>query len=291
MAGRLGTRAILTLTAPALALFALLAIYPLGRNLLLSFFDTDYDLRGATFVGWQNYADLLGDYFFNRALTNTVFFTVVATAGEVLGGLLLALLVNRAFPGRRFVTPLLVMPYVLSTMVATAIWRAWFNYDFGFLNNIIASFGLPRVEWLTSPGLAMWSLILVDLWQTIPIAFLILLAGLQSVPEDIVEAAKLDGAGPFHILRTITLPLILPHLLLAALLRCVESFKIFDKVFALTGGGPGHATETLSLFVHRLAFSFFDIGKASAASIIMVVIAGGLAAVYAWRIVRAGDAS
>ena len=286
MVNRLSGKALLVLTAPALVLFAFLALYPLGRNLALSFFDTQYGFEGATFVGIANYTGLLGDYFFNRALANTVFFTLVATGLEVAAGLGLALLVNRAFAGRRFVIPLMLMPYVLSTMVATAIWRAWFNYDFGFLNNVIASLGLPRVEWLTEPGLAMWSLIAVDLWQNAPIAFLILLAGLQSVQEDILEAAKLDGANGLHILRTITLPLILPHILLASLLRCVESFKIFDKVFALTGGGPGHATETLSLFVHRLGFSFFEIGKASAASIIMVVIAGALAAVYAWRIVR-----
>ena len=289
MVGRLSPRTILVLTSPALVLFVLLAVYPLGRNLLLSFFDTDYGLEGATFVGWDNYTGLLGDYFFNRALINTVFFTVVSTVAEVGLGLGLALLVSRSFAGKRIVTPLLVMPYVLSTMVVTAIWRAWFNYDYGFLNNALSSLGLARVEWLTDRNLAMWSLITVDVWQTVPIAFLVLLAGLQSVPEEVLEAARIDGAKPFHILRTITVPLIAPHLLLAALLRCVESFKIFDKAFALTGGGPGNATTTLSLFVHQLGFRFFEIGKASAAAIIMVVIAGALASVYAWQIVRSGS--
>jgi len=283
---RLRPTALLLLTAPALVLFALLAVYPLGRNLTLSFFDTDYGLAGAEFVGWSNYASLMGDYFFNRAMWNTVFFTLVATASEVALGLALALAVNRHLRGRALVLPLLILPYMLSTMVVTAIWRAWFHFDSGLLNNLLATLGLARVEWLTDPQVAMWSLIAVDLWQNAPIAFLILLAGLQAVPEDVIEAARLDGAGPARLLTTIVFPLILPHILLAALLRSVESFKIFDKVYALTGGGPGQATETLSMFVYRLGFRFFDIGKASAASIVMVVIAGVLAAFYAWRIMR-----
>lgn len=289
MSTRLSRKVIFILTAPALILFTLLTVYPLGRNLLLSFFDTDYGLAGARFVGLENYTYLFADYFFQRALWNTTVFTLTATALEVTAGLLLALLVNRAFPGRRFLLPLLVMPFVLSTMVVTAIWRAWFHFDLGFLNTLMVGIGLNRVEWLTDPSIAMASVILVDLWQTFPIVFLIVLAGLQAVPDEVKEAARLDGAGPFRMLTTITLPLIMPHLLLAALLRCVESFKIFDKVFALTGGGPGQATETLSLFVYRLGFRFFDIGLAAAASIVMVVVAAALSAVYAWRIASHGQ--
>ena len=130
----------------------------------------------------------------------------------------------------------------------------------------------------------MASLILVDVWQTAPITFLILLAGLQSIPGELYEAARLDGASRRQVLAFITLPLLLPHIALATLLRSIDSFKIFDKVYALTGGGPGQATETLSLYVYRLGFRFFDVGMASAASVVMIVIAGGLAALYARRI-------
>lgn len=289
MSTRPSRRALIILTAPALVLFVLLTVYPLGRNLMLSFFKTDYGLDGAQFVGLGNYTYLFADYFFQRALWNTTVFTLSATALEVAAGLLLALLFNRAFPGRRLLLPLIVMPFVLSTMVVTAIWRAWFHFDLGFLNTVLAGFGLPRLEWLTDPSIAMGSVILVDLWQTFPIVFLIVLAGLQAVPDEVKEAARIDGAGPVKMLTTITLPLIMPHLLLAALLRCVESFKIFDKVFALTGGGPGQATETLSLHVYRLGFRFFDIGLAAAGSIVMVVAAAALSAVYAWRIASNGQ--
>ncbi|MEM1049507.1 MAG: sugar ABC transporter permease [Pseudomonadota bacterium] len=274
------------LLAPALVLFAVLTVYPLGRGLLLSFFATDYGLDGATFVGFANYTDLLDDRFFQRAIWNTVVFTLLATASEVALGLVLALLVLRRFPGRWLVIPGIVAPFVLSTMVVTAIWSAWFHFDFGFLNNLLRAVGVAPVAWLFDPDIALLSLVLVDLWQTAPLTFLILLAGMQSIPKEVYEAARVDGAPPVRIFFTITLPLLMPHILLAALLRSIESFKIFDKVYALTGGGPGHATETLSMYVYRLGFRFFDVGLASAAAMMMIVIAGLLAAIYAISIMR-----
>ncbi|WP_299435857.1 carbohydrate ABC transporter permease [uncultured Rhodospira sp.] len=276
----------LLLLTPALVLFALLTLYPLGRGLLLSLVNTDYGLADAAWVGADNYTFLLSDPFFRGAAWNTVAFTLMATLSEVAFGLALALLVNARFPGRWLVVPSLVAPFVLSTMVVTAVWRAWFHYDFGFLNNALRAVALPPVEWLFDPDLALVSLVLVDLWQTAPFTFLILLAGLQSIPRDLHEAAQVEGASPVRRLWTITLPLLVPHLLLAALLRSIESFKIFDKVYALTGGGPGQATETLSMYLYRLGFQYFDIGLASATAVVMIVIAGLLAAVYAWHIVR-----
>lgn len=276
----------LLLLAPAVVLFALLTIYPLGRGLLLSFFVTDYGFEGAVFVGTENFADLLGDSFFRRATWNTVFFTLMATISEVGLGLMLALMVNRNFPGRWIVIPCIVAPFVLSTMVVTAVWSAWFHYDFGFLNNLLRALSLPPVEWLFNPDIAMLSLVLVDLWQTAPLTFLIFLAGLQSISPDVYEAARLDGATPRELLIYITLPLLKPHILLAALLRSIDSFKIFDKVYALTGGGPGQATETLSMYVYRLGFQFFDVGLASATAVVMVIVAGLLAAVYAMKIIK-----
>jgi len=282
------SRTALLLLLPAASLLALLTLFPLGKGLGLSVFSTEYGFEGARFVGLRNYDDLLGDRFFLRAIRNTVTFTVLATLTEIAFGLGLALLVNRPFPGRGLVISLLVAPFVLSTMVVTAIWSAWFHFDYGYLNNLLRAVGLDGVKWLIDPDLALYSLVLVDLWQTTPLVFLILLAGLQAIDRELYEAARMDGAGPVRVLFTITVPLLLPHILLAALLRSIESFKIFDKVFALTGGGPGQATETLSMYLYRLGFRFFEIGMASATAMIMVVIAGTLAAVYAAGILRRG---
>ncbi len=274
------------LLGPAAALFALLTIYPLGRVLILSFFMTEYGFEGATFIGGENYQYLLSDSFFQQATWNTISFTLMATISEVALGLMLALMVSRRFPGRWLVIPTLIAPFVLSTMVVTAIWRAWFHYDFGFLNNLLRTVSLSPVEWLFDPNLAMISLVLVDLWQTAPLTFLILLAGLQSIQPETYEAARMDGASPIQVLLTITLPLLVPHILLAALLRSIDSFKIFDKVYALTGGGPGMATETLSMYVYKLGFRFFDVGLASTAAVVMIVVAGFLAAIYAVYIIK-----
>lgn len=276
----------LALLSPAIVLFFVLTIYPLVRVAALSLFATDYGFEDATYVGLDNYVDLIGHRFFRTAAWNTLVFAVLATVSQVALGLMLALLVNGKMPGSRFVVPALLMPYVLSTMVVTAIWRAWFHYDFGYLNNVLRTVDLPPVEWLFNPDIAMLSLVLVDTWQTAPLTFLIILAGLQSIPTEIYEVAEVDGAGPRHVFLSITIPLLLPYLFLASLLRSVDAFKIFDKVYALTGGGPGLATETLSLYVYRLGFRFFDVGAASAAAIIMVMISGVLAMIYAVRLVR-----
>ena len=277
---------LLPLMLPAVVLIGMLAIWPILRVLVLSFFDTEYGLADARFVGVDNYETALSDRFFRRSITNTLTFTVVASVAEVVLGLALALLVHRRFPGRGIVLPLLTFPLVLSTMVVSAIWRSWFHYDLGYLNTLLAVFGLEPVRWLASPDLALWSIILVDVWQYTPLTFLILLAGLQSIPPAVYEAARIDGAGPFRQFRDFTLPLIAGHLALALLLRTVDTFKLFDKVYALTGGGPGIATETMSLYVQRHAFRFNEMGQASAAAVLMLVVSGLLAAVYAARMLR-----
>ena len=285
-AGPLRPRLLLLLLAPALALFALLTLYPLVRVVLLSVMESDHGFADARFVGLDNFVELWEGRGFRRAAWNTVVFALMATIAEVLLGLALALLLDRAFRGRRLVTLVLLAPYVLSTVVVGAIWRAWFHYDLGFLNATLRSLGLAGLPWLFDPTLALPAIALADIWQATPFCFLILYAGLRSIPPELHEAARVDGAGAWRRFRDVTLPLLAPYLLVAALMRTLDSFKLFDKVYAMTGGGPGNATETLSMHVHRLAFRFFDIGMASAAALVMVAFAGLLAALQARRMMR-----
>ena len=274
------------LLSPALLIVLGLTVYPLLQVAYFSLFRYDYTADTKSFVGFLNFLTILKNRFFLTSIRNTVVFTLVATAAEVLGGLLLALLFNRPFRGRRILLPFVIMPIMLSTMVVSAIWRAWFHYDYGFLNAFVRAVGFEGIRWLFDPDLVLYSVVLVDFWQWMPLAFLILLAGLQSIPKDLYEAAQVDGASRRHLFKNITLPLLRNSLLLATLLRIVDSFKLFDKVYALTGGGPGLATETISMYIYREGFKFFNVGTASAASVVMLGVSGALAIVYAWKILK-----
>ncbi|WP_153137135.1 carbohydrate ABC transporter permease [Paraburkholderia agricolaris] len=280
---------LVVLVGPAGLVLGVLALYPVLRVLVDSFFNVDYASGQRAFTGLENYRAVLADSEFTASFFNTLQFTVVASVSEVVLGAALALLFYRAFRGRRFVMPLLILPMMLSTLVCSAIWRNWLNYS-GFLNALLAVFGLPGVQWLSDPNLAIWSLILVDVWQWTPMAFLIILAGLQSIAPELYEAARIDGASEWQCLRHITLPLIVPQIVLAMLLRSIDTFKLFDKVYALTGGGPGNATQTLSTYVYDTGFRFFNVGPASAASVLMLLVAAVLVSVNVWLSIRKAGA-
>ncbi|MFM0209404.1 sugar ABC transporter permease [Paraburkholderia sediminicola] len=277
------------LVGPSVLVLGVLALYPILRVLVDSFFNVDYASGHRAFTGLENYRAVLGDSEFTASFVNTLQFTVVASVCEVVLGGALALLFFRAFRGRRFVIPLLILPMMLSTLVCSAIWRNWLNYS-GFLNALLAVFGLPGVQWLSDHNLAIWSLILVDVWQWTPMAFLIILAGLQSIAPELYEAARTDGASEWQCLRHITLPLIVPQIVLAMLLRSIDTFKLFDKVYALTGGGPGNATQTLSTYIYDTGFRFFNMGPASAASVMMLLVSAVLVSANVWLSIRKAGA-
>lgn len=277
------------LVGPSVLVLGVLALYPILRVLADSFFNVDYASGQRAFTGLENYRAVLADSEFAASFFNTLQFTVVASVSEVVLGGALALLFFRAFRGRRFVIPLLILPMMLSTLVCSSIWRNWLNYS-GFLNALLAVFGLPGVQWLSDPNLAIWSLVLVDVWQWTPMAFLIILAGLQSIAPELYEAARTDGASEWQCLRHITLPLIVPQIVLAMLLRSIDTFKLFDKVYALTGGGPGNATQTLSTYIYDTGFRFFNMGPASAASVMMLLVSAVLVAANVWLSIRKAGA-
>ncbi|MGF1684736.1 carbohydrate ABC transporter permease [Photobacterium minamisatsumaniensis] len=273
------------LLSPALVILSLLTLYPIATVLINAFGDVDYVNKQYQFVGLANFIELFDDFFFISAIKNTFVFTVVASTAQVLLGLWLALLFNRQFPGRRFALPVIIYPMMLSTLVCSSIWRSWYHYDFGLLNSVLVKIGLPAMEWLFDPNLALYAIALVDTWQWTPMAFLIILAGLQSIPKDIHEAAMVDGAKGFRSFAYITFPLIQKQLMLAMLLRSIDTFKLFDKVYVMTGGGPGNATETLSMFVYKYGFRFFDLGMASAAALVMLMISIAMTMFYAKKVV------
>ncbi len=271
---------------PALFMLCVFAVYPVIQIFIYSFLDVDYTAGKSVFIGLENYEELLDDWKFANSAKNTLVFSVIASLLQVGLGLLLALLFNREFWGKRFALSVIIYPMMLSTLVCSAIWRSWYHFDFGLLNYILISLGLVPIEWLTDPDFALYSVILVDIWQWTPMTFLIMMAGMQSIPKDVLEAAQKDGAKGWRLYWYIILPQLRSHLFLALLLRTIDTFKIFDKVYALTGGGPGVATETLSMYVYEKGFKFFELGLASAASMVMLLIALALSIVYAIKTLK-----
>lgn len=275
---------------PAGFLFLLLTVFPLIYNAYISCHNFHFVRRIFNFIGARNYTRLLQDGLFLTAVGNTLKFVALATTAEVVLGTSLAFLFNVRLRGRRIMLPLVVLPMMLPTMVVCAIWVMLYDFEFGFLNNALRSLGFAPVLWLSNPQIALESIVLVDIWQWTPFVLLLVLAGLQSIPDYLYEAAQLDGASGFQMFRHITLPLLSFQIKLAVLLRLIDTFRIFDKVYAMTGGGPGYATETISLYIYREGFRYFHLGYASAASLVMVLLVVGLSFLYArrmWKELRA----
>jgi multiple sugar transport system permease protein len=258
---------------PAYAAIGLIVGVPTVYSLYLSFHQwklTTFQ-KGVPFVGLDNYAQATGDPAFWHSMQVTVLFTLVALAIEVLLGLGLAVLLDQEFRGRRSIRILILLPMFVTNVVVGLIWRILLSYDFGVVNWLFSLVGIGKVAWLGDPGLALWSLVVVDIWNTTAFVALILLAGLQAIPDEPRQAARVDGASAWQTFRLVTFPLLRPVLFVAVVWRTIDLFRIFDVVFSLTGGGPYNATETISLFAYRQGFASFNLGFASAVSYLLIL--------------------
>jgi multiple sugar transport system permease protein len=253
--------------APALFVLAALSIYPLLYLVKVSLTDA----RGFTLA---HYARFFQDHLFTVAAGQTLLYAAVALALEFFLGLALALLVDSLARGRALVRVGLLAPMLLPPVVAAVIWRLIYNPEFGVLNGMLRQLGMntASLTWTSGRTTAMISVILVDVWEWTPFLFLLLTAGLQAIPAEPLEAARVDGAGYWQTLRDVILPLLKPVILLALLLRSMDLLRIFDQIFLLTQGGPGSATETVSLYIYRTAFRFSNFGYAAAMSFVGLVI-------------------
>jgi multiple sugar transport system permease protein len=253
--------------APALFVLAALSIYPLLYLMKVSLTDS----HGLTIA---HYARLFEDHLFSVAAVQTLLYAAVALTLEFFLGLALALLVDSLARGRASIRVGLLAPMLLPPVVAAVIWRLIYNPEFGVLNGTLRQLGFntAHLTWTAGRNTAMLSVILVDVWEWTPFLFLLLTAGLQAIPAEPLEAARVDGAGYWHTLRDVILPLLKPVILLALLLRSMDLLRIFDQIFLLTQGGPGSATETASLYIYRTAFRFSNFGYAAAMSFVGLVI-------------------
>jgi multiple sugar transport system permease protein len=270
--------AILLIT-PALAVLLLLSIYPLIYSITISL-----QIQTSDGVKWSvsNFTRLFSDSFFLTAMVHTLIYAASALFFEFLIGLILALLLNSQIRGRSIFRATLLVPMMLPTVVVGVMWRLMLNPNFGAINGTLREAGVDTeiLTWTASPKLAFLSVIAVDVWQWTPFVFLVLLAGLQAIPQEPYEAAVIDGSSRWQTFRFVTLPLLKPAILIALLLRTMDLLRVFDQIFILTEGGPGFATETISLYIYRTAFRFFDFGYAAAMSFVLLGLTNVISTIY-----------
>jgi len=261
------------LLGPCAVYLAAFSIFPLVTSLVRSF--QDYNTRTDTWrwVGLDNYSQLIHSSEFRTVVENTVLLTVVGVTIQVVLGTALALFFNQQLRGASIVRGILILPMLLTPIVVGLMWRALLDPNWGLLNWIFVQIGVGQVGWLSDPSVALWTLVVVDSWQWTPFVFVIVYARLQALPQEVFEAGSVDGANWFQRTTYLTLPLLAPAIVFAAVFRGIDAFRTFDLVYGLTNGGPGTSTTTLSFQAFQNGFEFQHYGYASAISYVMVIAA------------------
>jgi multiple sugar transport system permease protein len=266
--------------------------YPVISNLTMSFqdFTTKTFFTGeAPWVGFDNYAAIIGSDLFGKLTANTAIFTIVSLAATFVIGLALALFFNKHFPLNGVLRSMLLLPWLLPLIISSAVWRRMMEGETGILNVLLEGLGLSRVAWLTSPDIALYSIIIVNIWVGIPFVMVILYGGLQEIPKDYYEAASLDGATGWRSFVNITWPLLRPVVVVVLMLGFIYTIRVLDIILALTGGGPANATETYASRAYHLSFVNFEFGQGAALSNILIVVSLIVAAFQLRANKRASD--
>ncbi|MEV8313513.1 sugar ABC transporter permease [Streptomyces sp. NPDC059900] len=272
---------------PNLILVTVFLLVPLVMALVLSF-QYSTGLASPTWAGLANYRQLAGDPVFWRTVVNTAVFCVATVPVEMALGLGVALLFNKVMPARPLWRTLVYLPMVISGVATALIGTLMFDQNIGLLNKLLATFGLPAAPWQTSGGTAMVSVVLITLWMRIGFNMVIYLAGLQGISPEMYEAAEVEGAGPWQRLRNITVPLLGPSTFFLLIMNVIYSFQVFDTVYVMTLGGPGHATDVMITYAYRNGFEGRQQGYAAAIGIVLYVIVMIFTALQ-WRFSRNRD--
>jgi multiple sugar transport system permease protein len=258
---------------PAVAFVVVMMLFPVAYTLFLSF--TNWNLTSGmplAFVGLKSYARVFAEPRFLMAIGRTFLFTIMAVAGETIFGVAVALVLNRKFFGKGLLKLLLLLPLVATPVAVGIVFSLFYDPTIGLANWFLSLVGLPKSVWVSSAATVLPSLVLVDLWQWTPMISLIVLAGLASLSSEPYESAHVDGANEAQILWMITLPMVMPTILTALILRTIDALKTFDIIFAMTGGGPGYASETLNVLGFKYSFEYFKMGQSSVMLIVLFAI-------------------
>jgi multiple sugar transport system permease protein len=278
----------LLLALPAMVLILALSIYPLIYSIWVSFVNYDFQIPGHDFVGLRNFKEIIFDPIAAESLKNTVVLAVADVGIEFLLGLLLALAMLKPFRGRAVVMPIVIVPLFICPVIVGQFWSLLFQRPFGPVDYLLGQMlGHPvTIGWLTERPWNYIAIILADVWQWTPFIFVIMLAGLTSIPAEMYEAAELDGASRWQAFRYVTLPHLVPAILLAITFRLLDATKIFDIIFVMTGGGPGSSTYTVSFYLYQLGFQQFHLSVATAGSWIFLVLTAIVVSILVRRLLR-----
>jgi multiple sugar transport system permease protein len=272
------------LLAPALIILAIVTVWPLARTVWLSFTDAKITALKVPvhFIGFENYAWTLTDPYFLKALIRTVYFTVVSVALETVIAIAVALLLNMEFHGRNVLRALIILPWAIPTIVNAIMWKLIFHPEYGSLNAALTQLGLAGSyrSWLGDVDTAMNMIVLADVWKNYPLIAFVVLAALQTIPQELYDAARMDGANAWQRFTRITLPGILGPLMVVVVLRTIESFRVFDIIYVMTRGGPADATKTASFFVYQEIFTYLRAGSGAAYAVVVALISALMIALY-----------
>lgn len=246
---------------------------------------TDWSMASSNtvnFIGLKNYTNLLSDFRFYNSVKLTLYFTVLAVGIETVLGVAIALILNRDFKGKNLIKGILLLPMVATPVAIGLAWTLFYEPTIGLANYFLHLLGMEPSKWLASNTAVIPSLAIVDIWEWTPMVTLIVLAGLASLPNEPYEAALVDGASDWQVLRYITLPLLSPTIAIAVVLRGIDAFKTFDIIYTMTAGGPGFASETLNIYAYNLAFGYFKFGAASSALVALLALVLGSSLIVLW---------
>ena len=272
----------LLLILPAAALLALVVIYPVFDLIKTGFYALKLSEGPAAprFIGLANFARAWGDATLWESLRTTLILVGVTVPGALLAGLGLALLANRAVHAKWLFRLAMLMPWMLPLVFTGLLFRWFFDYKLGLVNDMLTRAGFAAPQWLSSPSLAMAAITIAIIWKTSSFVAMVLLAGLQSIPRSLYEAAEIDGAGRWSQFYEITLPMLRPAIIVALVFRTITSIQTFDIPYAMTGGGPGNSTETLAMYIQKTSIDFLDFGYGSALATLMFLVSMAATSFY-----------
>lgn len=275
---------------PAFGIILTIIVFPLAETVRYSFYFMKLNApwAGTPFVGLKNYLSLGRDPRFFNCLRVTFFYVVGSEIGILFLGLITALAANKAFKGRWLFRASILVPWAISAVVAAQAWKLMYNPDYGIINELLLKIDLisERYVWLGSGLTALVASVITNIWKTVPFMVLVLLGGLQSLPTEIYESARIDGANSWQCFFNITLPLLMPYVYIGLLFTTLMTNNVIDIIYILTQGGPGNSTEIMTIYNYRVLFRFMDFGYGSALAVILALITGILIALYVRGVTR-----